>query len=117
MQPDRPKYVIVNEYDAPEPRMVCQWVPGVGYCYMDRTHGKSRYDGMTGSYIAPVFDFGFDIMENTGGLVSFHKARPSVALYLDGEPRRWQSSIHSFSRQMLEKKKGRRSARPVPDAD
>ena len=49
MQPDRPKYVIVNEYDAPEPRMVCQWVPGVGYCYMDRTHGKSRYDGMTGS--------------------------------------------------------------------
>ena len=97
-----PKYVIINDFDAPEPAMVSQWVPGIGYCYLDRRNGKLRHDGMNGTAATPIEAFGFTWAENRDGTVSFYQTdRPVTATYSDGEPRRWQSRATSFEFQQL----------------
>jgi hypothetical protein len=91
------KYVIINDTDAPEPRMVCQWVPGVGYCYLDRSGTKPDHDGMQGIEATPIEAFGFSYAEDSDGFVRFYRAdRPVTATYQDGEPRRWQSRVNGF---------------------
>jgi hypothetical protein len=93
----RPKYVIISDYDAPQPSMVCQWVPRFGYCYMDRRENKPRFDGMRGMQATPIETFGFDWEEDSDGMVRFYPAdRPVTATYPDGQPRRWQSQATSF---------------------
>ncbi|SHK23707.1 hypothetical protein SAMN02745194_04515 [Roseomonas rosea] len=95
MKPTR--YVIINDCDAPEPRMVCQWVPGVGYCYLDRRGIKPTYDGMTGTHATPVEAFGFVWTDNPDGTVSFYRSeRPVTATYQDGKLRRWQDRADGF---------------------
>lgn len=112
--PNRPKYAIVNDFDAPEPSMVCQWVPDVGYCYLDRKN-KASYDGMQGNEATPVEAFGIVSCDNADGTVSFYgpsEVAPT-ATYQDGEPRSWQSSVMCFERQQLkpnEIKKAKESA-------
>ena len=92
-----PKYVIINDFDAPQPSMVCQWVPGVGYCYLDRRDTKPNHDGMTGDAATPVEAFGIVWTDNKDGTVSFYLSdSPVTATYQDGEPRVWQSSRNSF---------------------
>lgn len=92
-----PRFVIVDEADAPEPRMVCEWVPRVGYCYLDRRRGKADLDGMTGREATPIEAFGFEWAETDGGTVTFHRTtRPVTATYRDGGRRRWQSEIEQF---------------------
>ncbi len=96
------RYVIINEIDAPEPRMVCQWVPRIGYCYLDRRDGKHRHDGMRGDEATPIEAFGFVWTDNPDGSVSFYMSdKPVTATYRDGEPRRWQSRVQSFERRRL----------------
>lgn len=93
---ERYKYVIMNDTDAPQPNMVCQWVEGVGYCYLDRTNNKPRHDGMRGSEATPVTTFGVGWVEGKG-MVQFYVTHPSFARYPDGMPRRWQSDVREFS--------------------
>jgi hypothetical protein len=94
------QYVIINDTDRPEPKMVCQFVQGVGYCYLDRNHRKSDFDGMGGADATSLREFGFVWTENSDGTVSFHLADhpplPVSAKYRDGSQRRWQSSAKSF---------------------
>lgn len=98
----RAKYVIINDVDAPEPAMVCQWVPSIGYCYLDRRHPKPRHDGMRGLEATPIEAFGFLWVENSDGTVSFYQSDlPVTATYQDGEPRRWQSRATSFEHKVL----------------
>ena len=89
-----PKYVIINEFDAPAPQMVCQWVPNVGYCYLDRS--KARFDGMDGRRATDIGAFGFSWVEYGKGMVRFSQTRPVTATYEDGAPRRWQSPEREF---------------------
>lgn len=98
----RAKYVIIDEFDAPEPAMVCQWVPNVGYCYLNRSGTKPRRDGMTGANATPIEAFGFDWRETGKGTVCFEMtSRPSTATYFDGMPRRWQSTAFFFEYRRL----------------
>lgn len=98
----KPKYVIINDTDAPQPAMVAQLVPGVGYCYLDRK--KSSFDGMKGHEATNVEDFGFTWAENADGTVSFYRNdRDPTATYHDGEPRRWQSRAVSFEWRVLKR--------------
>ena len=102
-----PKYVIINDTDAPQPNMVCQWVAGTGYCYLDRRDGKERFDGMAGSRATPVEAFGWAIAEDedVGSWVRFYRSdRPSTATYSDGEPRRWQHRANYFEYKRLSTK-------------
>jgi hypothetical protein len=102
MAKTKPKYVIINDCDAPEPSMVCQWVSGIGYCYLDRSAGKPRFDGMHGTEATPVEAFGFVWTDNSDGTVSFYLSdRPVTATYRDARPRRWQSRVKSFEFQQL----------------
>lgn len=88
----KPRYVIINDTDAPEPRMVCQWVPRIGYCYMDRSRNKADFDGMRGDRSTPIEAFGFSVAEDADGMVRFYQSdRPVTATYYDGKPRKWQS--------------------------
>jgi hypothetical protein len=94
---EKPLYAIINDTDAPEPRMVCQWMPGVGYCYLDRGRGKPDFDGMPGAKATSVEEFGFVCADNADGTVSFYRSdRPVTATYDDGEPRQWQHHRDSF---------------------
>lgn len=94
---DRPKYVIINETDAPIPSMVCQWVKGVGYCYMERHATKPQHDGMRGVEVTPVEAFGFEWAEDQDGMVRFYRSEHApTATYADGEPRAWQSRSDKF---------------------
>ena len=99
----KPKYAIINDTDAPQPSVVVQWGPTVGYCYLDRT--KSSFDGMRGYEATDIEDFGFRWAENPDGTVSFYMSDiPSTATYRDGKPRAWQSPVKSFERRVLTKK-------------
>ena len=96
------RYAIINDCDAPRPEMVCQWVAGVGYCYLDRRGTKPDHDGMTGAEATPVEAFGFVWAENPDGTVSFYRSeRPATATYRDGVPRRWQSRAEAFEHRRL----------------
>lgn len=97
------RYVIINEIDAPQPEMVCQWVPGIGYCYLDRRGTKPNYDGMVGAEATPIEAFGFTWSENPNGTVIFRRseAEPSAS-YRDGVRRRWQSAADSFELRQIE---------------
>ena len=95
-------YVIINEWDAPEPAMVCQWVPNVGYCYLDRKPHKPSFDGMGGDHATPMEAFGFVCRDDPDGTVSFYlSGEPATATYSDGAPRRWQSHATAFQRRRL----------------
>jgi len=97
-----PRYVIINDCDKPEPNMVCQWVPGIGYCYLDRRSTKPEHDGMAGEQATSIEAFGFVWTDNSDGTVSFYKTdKPVTAVYSDGKPRSWQSSTTSFERVQL----------------
>ncbi len=100
----RAPYVIINDCDQPCPNMVCQWVEGVGYCYLDRSRNKPDFDGMEGTEAIPIEDFGFVWAHNANGTVSFYRTdRPITATYSDGMPRTWQHWNDSFEFQRLEK--------------
>jgi hypothetical protein len=104
MMGNRPaKYVIINETDAPEPAMVCQWVSGIGYCYLDRREPKPRYDGMSGDAATPIEAFGFAWTEEKadGTVFIFWSGAPVTATYSDGRLRRWQSDIVMFTHRQL----------------
>lgn len=103
------KYVIIDDIDAPEPRMVCQWVPHIGYCYMDRRNNKADFDGMSGGEATPIEAFGFSVTEDRDGMVRFYRSdKPGTATYSDGEPRRWQSYISFFEYKKLTIAAGRK---------
>lgn len=98
----KPRYVIINDCDAPQPNMVCQWVENVGYCYLDRSSGKPQHDGMQGFEATPVEAFGFSWTEGGDGTVSFRRSTaPVTATYNDGEPRRWQHRSDGFKHHKL----------------
>jgi hypothetical protein len=102
-----PKYVIINDTDAPEPKMVCQWMPDVGYCYLDRTNGKRRHDGMIGSEAVSIEAFGWTWSEEKDNgelLVKFMRTNKSTATYPDGVPRDWQHHADSFEFKTLKSK-------------
>lgn len=98
----RPEYVIINDTDGPTASMVCQWVPSVGYCYLDRSGTKPRHDGMKGAEATDVQDFGWVYTNNKDGTVSFYLTKqPSTATYRDGAHRRWQSPEIGFERKRV----------------
>lgn len=103
------KYVIINDCDVPQPDMVCQWVPGVGYCYLDRSGNKPSFDGMKGDEATPINMFGILVHEAKDRTISFKATGKSFARYLDGRPRRWQSSEPAFTHKMLMKKDVRKA--------
>ena len=90
------RYVIVSDADAPSPSMVCQLVPGLGYCYMNRGYNKPSFDGMRGDGATPIEAFGFEWTEDADGWTHFDQTGAVTATYQDGSPRRWQSSLRSF---------------------
>ena len=98
-----PRYVIINDFDAPDERMVCQWVDGVGYCYLNRSGSKPRHDGMRACRTTtPIEAFGFVHSDNPDGTVSFYRTtRAPTATYPDGEPRRWQGRLECFEYERL----------------
>jgi hypothetical protein len=98
---ERARYVIVSDADAPTPAMVCQWVDGVGYCYLDRRRNKPDHDGMQGDRATPIEAFGFSWNETASGIVSFWSSGRCTAKYSDGESRRWQSPIFGFRCRVL----------------
>lgn len=106
-----PKFVIINDADEPGPRMVCQWVPGVGYCYLDRSRNKNSFDGMKGPHKTPIEAFGFSYEEGNGHVTFYQSGEPSTARYRDGHPRAWQSEFVKFDFPLLEP--GVRGARRV----
>lgn len=94
-----PRFVIINDSDAPAPHMVCQ-LTKIGYCYMDRYSARRRhvksYDGMRpGPTTTSMEDFGFEISERRG-VVYFRKTSESRATYRDGQSRHWQSCEEEF---------------------
>lgn len=96
-------YVIINDIDQPKPDMVCQYVAGIGYCYLDRRGSKPTHDGMRGHEATPVEEFGFVSVDNSDGTVSFYRADiPVTATYRDGEPRRWQHHADGFEFRRLD---------------
>ena len=96
------KYVIINDTDVPASHMVCQWIRGIGYCYLDRSGTKPDHDGMQGIEATPIEAFGFSWVEDRDGYVRFYRAdRPVTATYQDGELRRWQSRANGFEHQRL----------------
>lgn len=99
----RPKYVIISEYDAPRSFMVCQWVGGIGYCYLDRSNPvKKAFDGLGGSHATSVRAFGWEWAEDTDGYVRFYRTdAPPSATYSDLEPRPWQGGESFFEFPML----------------
>jgi hypothetical protein len=112
----RSKYVIINDIDQPCPNMVCQWVPHIGYCYLNRGH--ARFDGMRGHESTDVREFGFSWAENRDGTVSFYRNElEPTATYRDGEPRPWQSRMQSFEWRVLSKGVVVRSRDPVALAE
>lgn len=84
--------------------MVCQWVPDVGYCYLDRTGDKPLFDGMAGDEATPVNTFGILVHEAKDGTITFKATGKSFARYADGTPRRWQSIEAAFTHRRLMKK-------------
>lgn len=101
------RYVIINDFDAPQPDMVCQWVPGVGYCYLDRRGNKPSFDGMRGAEAVPVETFGWAWAEDEdgGSWVRFYRTEEgSTASYQDGSPRRWQNNASYFEFKRLKTK-------------
>lgn len=103
------KYVIINDCDAPQPAMVCQLVPGVGYCYLDRSGNKPSFDGMKGDEATSINTFGILVHEEADGTITFKATGKSFALYPDGQPRRWQSSVSEFTHRKLMKKDVRKA--------
>lgn len=82
--------------------MVCQWVPGIGYCYMDRRNNKADFDGMQGDEATPIEAFGLAWTDKSDGTVDFYPSgRPVTATYYDGRPRRWQSRKTEFEHVQL----------------
>lgn len=97
-----PKFAIVNDIDAPQPSLVCQWVPGVGYCYLDRRAGKANHDGMHPTKPTPIEAFGFNVTQDEGRVrFQLLDDLEVTATYADGRPRRWQSRVTSFSYALL----------------
>jgi hypothetical protein len=108
------RYVIINDCDAPEPRMVCQYVPGIGYCYLDRRNNKPDFDGMRGVEATPIEAFSIVWTDNSDGTVSFYQSdRPIIATYRDGEPRRWQSRSTGFEYRQLKAAAIRQAKEPA----
>lgn len=97
-----PRYVIVSDCDQPAPNMICQWVPGIGYCYLDRTGSKPGHDGMNADGVTSVEQFGISWADNSDGTVSFFPSgKPVTATYHDGKARKWQSKATSFCREQI----------------
>ncbi len=91
---DKPRFVIVNTYDAPCRRRVCEWVEGVGYCYCARSlepHLK-EFDGMMPRDPTPIEAFGFTVAIR-GSEAMFDRTGESTAVYEDGKPRNWQDHV------------------------
>lgn len=88
---DPPRFAIINTADAPQRRMVCEWVPRVGYCYMVRMDEPQMrfYDGMKPLHPTSLEDFGFEVTFNGSDAV-FTRIGDSTATYEDGKPRPWQ---------------------------
>lgn len=100
---ERPRYVIINDIDAPQPNMVAQYVTGTGYCYLDRRN--ARFDGMRGHEAIDVRKFGFSWVEDTDGVVRFYRNELApTATYSDGESRRWKASGDFFEWPMIKAK-------------
>tara|TARA_R110000868_G_scaffold129099_3_gene337564 strand:+ start:4324 stop:4656 length:333 start_codon:yes stop_codon:yes gene_type:complete len=108
----KPKYVIIDDVDCPEPAMVAQWVPNTGYCYMDRIRNKPSFDGMVGSLATPLQTFGITWTE-TDEIVTFRSGGKSFARYPDGMPRRWQSEVEEWRRPILTRGHVRRKKVPA----
>lgn len=90
-----PRFAIINTCDAPCRRMVCQYVPKIGYCYNARSlepHLKNYY-GMEPGNPTSLEDFGFDILV-VGELAVFTRNRECIATYEDGKHRPWQDRNH-----------------------
>lgn len=98
-----PRFAIVNTCDGPYKRMVCEWVDGVGYCYMDRIHDESlkKFDGMTPSRPTGMEVFGFRIVVGEK-VAAFVQVSESSATYEDGKPRRWHDHHVDFILPLVE---------------
>lgn len=91
-----PKYAIVNHCDRPCLRLVAQWVPDVGYCYMAQSYFPElkQYNGMRHPKPTDVRDFGFEIIEGSNGAM-FRKTGQTTARYDNGDWREWQDYENS----------------------
>ena len=92
-----PRFAIINTCDGPYKRMVCEWVEGFGYCYMNRLIDKSlkRFDGMTPKRPTSMEDFGFSVIVGEK-VAAFCQTAASSATYEDGQPRRWHDNSTNF---------------------
>ncbi len=85
-----PRFAIINTFDAPCLKMVCELVGGK-YYYMARAYDPrlKSFDGMLPDRPTSMEDFGFDVLV-VRAEAYFSKVRPSTATYEDGKPRVWQ---------------------------
>ncbi len=84
------KYVIVNEFDLPCPKLVAEIIDNKCY-YMMRSIESSfkQYDGITSDRVTALQDFGFNITEQKNQ-VDFLLVRDNKATYEDGTKRIWR---------------------------
>ena len=111
--PKPPRFAIVNTLDGPCRNMICEWVNGIGYCYMRRSvavHLKC-YDGMKPTRPTSIEDFGFEILvDEFAREAHFIRRGRSVATYEDGSHLDWQdtSFVDDFTLPLVEPVKGKR---------
>lgn len=84
------KYIIVNTFDKPCPKLLAEVVNNKAY-YMSRATipNMKNFDGMEIVDGTPIEDFGFEIVE-TPISVHFKQTRPSTAKYDNNTIRQWQ---------------------------
>lgn len=108
-----PRFAIINTTDQPSRRMLCEFIPGIGYCYMSRHEFPylKEYDGMGASRPTAIETFGFSAEVGRAEVV-FTRTGESTATYEDGEHRSWQEmrTEHGFSLPLVRGTKRRRRA-------
>ncbi len=114
MKPTQPRFAIMNTTDAPQRRMICEWIPRVGYCYMMRMHEPhlKDFDGMKPLRPTDVREFGFKV-DFAAGEAHFTRIGMSTATYEDGRPREWQDRQWGdrFSLPLVNRKRRERNRR------
>lgn len=86
------KYVIINTFDQPCRRMICELVDGKYHYMAAALPGNEHLKGYAmdkQSMTTAIEDFGFNVVESKSE-TTFCRVRESNAKYEGGEPRNWQ---------------------------
>jgi len=83
------EFYIVNEIDRPYERLVTALIPGKGLRYIHPDLADFPFLAYHEDTATSLRAFGFEWIKK-GDVYTFHKVRPEVAKYRNGDPRHWQ---------------------------